>query len=397
MKCRIIVSLTSYPKRIVGVSRVIKSLFEQTIKADKIILWLSLLEFPEKEQSLPLDLISLKGTQAFQIHWVKENLKSHKKYYYALQKYKKDIVITVDDDIYYSITMIQELLEAYYQFPNAIVARNVRMILRQNNEIANYDMWGNCDRYILSRRHDLCAIGWGGILYPPHIVNDRWFDRFAIENNCPYQDDLWLKFNEILDGIPVVYAGKKKEDIIILDAQECALYEDNIMGNQNNVSINKLNIWARENDNEVIEHWLANLSDSISFYLQRKEEQALYLIETLKKRKQKVYICGAGKYAKVLLELFEEINKSDMISGLVVSSYEGNPKDIDKIPIFSIDDAPISKNTLIICGVSSKNRQILKPYFDNKQCEWLDLDLDSISRFFKILNGNGEKLCQISD
>ena len=39
---RIIVSFTSYPPRIKSVHRVVESLYRQTVKADEIILYLSL-------------------------------------------------------------------------------------------------------------------------------------------------------------------------------------------------------------------------------------------------------------------------------------------------------------------------------------------------------------------
>ena len=45
---RIIISLTSYPARIHIVYKVIESLIKQKEKADEIILWLSILEFPNQ-------------------------------------------------------------------------------------------------------------------------------------------------------------------------------------------------------------------------------------------------------------------------------------------------------------------------------------------------------------
>lgn len=356
------------------------------------MLWLSLLEFPNKEQNLPPDLTRLTEREEFEICWVKENLKPHKKYFYVLQKYIKDIIITVDDDIDYSSTMVEELLDAYYKFPNAIIARNVRLILRENEKIASYDIWSKeCEEYRQQERQDLCAIGWGGILYPPYVAKGRWFDKYAIENFCVMQDDLWLKFNEIIDKIPVVYIGKKKEDTIIEGAQKYALYKNNISGNQNNVCLSNLYKWSKEIDCETIETWLCNLIDSTIFYVKKRETYVSHLRTVLKEKKEYIYICGAGKYAKVVIKLFEYINKSDMISGLIVSDYEGNPKKIYGIPVYSLDDVKVDKNTLVICGVSLENRKALKPYFDNKFCEWLDLDLYMILNCFRILHGTGEQ------
>ena len=60
-KNKIIVSLTSYPLRIQCAIIVIKSLLKQTIKPDKIILWLAKSDFPRKNKDLPPDLLSLKS------------------------------------------------------------------------------------------------------------------------------------------------------------------------------------------------------------------------------------------------------------------------------------------------------------------------------------------------
>ena len=77
---RIIVSFTSYPPRIKSVHRVVESLYRQTVKADEIILYLSLDEFPKVEAELPEKLRRMIGQGGFRIAWVCGNLKSHKKY-----------------------------------------------------------------------------------------------------------------------------------------------------------------------------------------------------------------------------------------------------------------------------------------------------------------------------
>lgn len=388
MSRKIIVSFTSYPKRINIVLEVLKSLFVQTIKPDEIILWLCLKEFPKKEQDLPNELCDLIGMNGFKVCWKKENLKSHKKYYYVLQEYSNDIVITVDDDTYYSSTMIEELLKSYYKHPNAISARNVHMILRYKEQIADYDMWdGICGEYADLERQDLCAIGCAGILYPPHIAQNRWFDKKLIQEFCPNQDDLWLKFNEILDGIPVVYIEAKSEDTIFIAAQEFALYKTNIYENQNNISIKKLFNWCKIQDNKSVDRWFHCLLECNVYYELKRKKLALNLETLLEKNKGKtIFICGAGKFAKVLVKLFIYCNKKEKISGLIVSDMTGNPYMIDEIPVLLMTNIQLNSNVLVICGVGEKNRQILKPYFDNYDCDWLDLDIYSIFNCFDKLN-----------
>ena len=95
---KIIVSLTSYPKRIDTIWLTITSLFKQSMKPDLIVLWLA------KSQFKTLDDLpdSLKRLQKYGLK-IKlcDDLKSHKKYYYALKEFNEDIVILADDDMFY--------------------------------------------------------------------------------------------------------------------------------------------------------------------------------------------------------------------------------------------------------------------------------------------------------
>ena len=96
---KVIVSLTSYPDRIQTVYKVIESLFAQDRKANEIVLWLSIQEFAQKESALPENLKQLVGENHFRIEWVRDNLKSHKKYFYVLTEYKEDVISNGGCDI----------------------------------------------------------------------------------------------------------------------------------------------------------------------------------------------------------------------------------------------------------------------------------------------------------
>ena len=48
------------------------------------------------------------------IEFKDEDLRSHKKYYYTIKEYPDDIMITVDDDIFYRSDMIAKLM-AYHK------------------------------------------------------------------------------------------------------------------------------------------------------------------------------------------------------------------------------------------------------------------------------------------
>lgn len=109
----IIVSMTSWKKRINHVSRTVFQLYKQTKRPDKIYLTLSTDEFPNKELDLPKDLVLLNNViPEFTINWVKENTKAFKKLIPVLHKYMNtDVwVLTVDDDVFYSQKYIEFLV-----------------------------------------------------------------------------------------------------------------------------------------------------------------------------------------------------------------------------------------------------------------------------------------------
>ena len=101
----VIVSLTSYPARIDRVHEVIESVINQTVCADRIILYLADEQFVDRQ--LPKPLVDL-CTQydCFEIHFCDDDLKPHKKYYYAMQDFPDAALITVDDDVIYPNTMV---------------------------------------------------------------------------------------------------------------------------------------------------------------------------------------------------------------------------------------------------------------------------------------------------
>ena len=122
---KVIVSFTSYPKRIAGVTKVLDSLSVQTYKPDRIILYLSEEQFGGRK--IPIDL-SPYAAHGFELRWCRGDMKSHKKYLYALQEYPDNYVITVDDDFYYDSCMVEEFVRNTQCFPGAVLARRSHLM-----------------------------------------------------------------------------------------------------------------------------------------------------------------------------------------------------------------------------------------------------------------------------
>jgi len=108
----IIVSFTSWKKRINLCAKMVDRMMNQTIKPNKIILNLSTDEFPNKEEELPKELVE-KQNDVFEIYWVKENTKVYKKIIPTLERFPNGIIISIDDDIEYPNNAIEILYKKY--------------------------------------------------------------------------------------------------------------------------------------------------------------------------------------------------------------------------------------------------------------------------------------------
>ncbi len=241
---KIIVSLTTIPERINDAALVIGIMLCQTLKPDKIQLYLGKSRFAGVELPQLLREQRKMGVEIFCV----EDLKPHTKYFYALQKYPKDIVITVDDDILYGENLIENLMDSYRQFPKAVSAMRVHQItFTDSGSIVGYNEWKYCcSDYIRQPRMDLLATGVGGVLYPPEVLPQEVFRKDIFAVYCPYADDIWLKVVQALNGIPCVLAQKHVETQCLTGSQQKGLYHENVLQNRNDVQLRALIDYYRQ-------------------------------------------------------------------------------------------------------------------------------------------------------
>jgi hypothetical protein len=199
---RIIVSMTSYPPRIHSAVLALKSIYKQTKLPDEVILWLAEPDFPNKLDDLPVNLRRLAAEKNLSIRWCEEDLKSHKKYFWAFKEYPDALIITVDDDVVYPPQRIENLYRSYLLHPDAVSAARACLIpVSQDREIPSCKSWPiGIDAFISRPSLQLSAIGDGGVLYPTTLFSgvQDLLDMEVIKRTCLYEDDLWLKAMESL-------------------------------------------------------------------------------------------------------------------------------------------------------------------------------------------------------
>jgi len=224
-----IVSLTSFPERIDSVWMVIDSIYNQSIKPQKIVLVLTKEEFPFGMQRIPQSLKRYLNI-GLEIVFTDYNLKPHNKYYYALSLYKENDVITIDDDLYYWPDTIERLYMIKGENPGCICANRAYQVVFKNNDVAFIPPIGN-------RGITLSAQGVGGVLYIPAFRSQELFNKDIIKKYCLNNDDNWLKVQQMLCGIKVAMGREYPHPLTLLGTQKKALWYDNVnRGISTNVS-----------------------------------------------------------------------------------------------------------------------------------------------------------------
>ena len=227
---RIIVSLTTYPARVQGVWVTIASLLNQTMKPYKVVLWLAEEQFPKHEIPDSLRRLEKRGLE---IRFC-EDLKSHKKYYYAMQEYKDYYIITADDDIIYPENHIEQLWKGHNKYPGDIICHwSHRITMDEQGQFPAYNDWEDNGEERPS--YATLAVGCNGILYPPGSLPEEAFDKNGIIENALYTDDLWLKCMEILNDRKTVNCNKTPLIYFnILSTRGSGLWKSNTGKSRNN-------------------------------------------------------------------------------------------------------------------------------------------------------------------
>lgn len=193
----IVVSLTSYPARINTVHLVIKSILNQSLLADKVILWLAPEQFPNKEKDLPQALLDL-VPQGLTIDWY-HDIKSYKKLIPTLKKYPDSIIVTADDDNIYHKQWLEKLYNSYVKYPNDIQAHRITKFFYKYG----FEVIAGGKEYYKKPSFLNKLVGLGGVLYPPHCFNDDILNEELFTKLAPTNDDQWFWLQAVLKGTKV--------------------------------------------------------------------------------------------------------------------------------------------------------------------------------------------------
>ena len=221
----IIVSLTTHGKRIYDVHLTIESIMEQTMKANRIILWL---DYNFKHKTLP-KTIQLLQKRGLEISFCKD-IRSYTKIIPSLIKFPNDAIVTIDDDVLYEIDLLENLITAYQENPSYIYCtRFHRILLDKNHNLLPYRKWQwlcpDMDANVLN-----FPTGVGGVLYPPHSLDEEVLNESIFMDICTYADDVWLKAMALKKGTlsKKVYTHSSEDFLMNEEVQDIGLRNINI-------------------------------------------------------------------------------------------------------------------------------------------------------------------------
>lgn len=236
----VIVSLTSYPKRIKTVRFTIETMLQQTYKPQRIILWLAEEQFPQKEQDLPQKLLQLRS-RGLEIRFC-EDLYSHKKYYFTMKENPSTYVLTVDDDVLYPETLVAQLLKQAKREAGKICCTvGHELKYNEQGEIASYNEWRKMCESNEKSSLQIMPVGCGGVIYPPNSLDCELFNKNAIRDLCLTTDDLWLKSMAVKKGTEALVVGDySRMFFTILSTQSEGLHYKNVAKCENDLSLERI-------------------------------------------------------------------------------------------------------------------------------------------------------------
>ena len=186
----VVLSLTSYPARMYDIHYTIHSLLSQTLKPERLVLWLGNEHFPDGEASVPQPVLDMK-TRGLEIRFCKD-LRPFTKLLPAISAFPGKAIVTADDDIFYPPDWLEKLVSAYRSDPKTIWCNRVLTIEETpEGELSPYRQWKIATTPFPPSFANFIT-GVGGVLYPPGSLHEEVFNMDALSETTPFNDDIWF-------------------------------------------------------------------------------------------------------------------------------------------------------------------------------------------------------------
>jgi hypothetical protein len=221
----LVLSLTSYPPRYPTLELTLKSLLMQTVKPDKLILWVSGSEF-----DLPADVRNLRRF-GLDIR-VTPDIKSYKKIIPTLETFPCANIVTADDDLFYERRWLERIVGGAVPGEKVIVCRRAHRPMRKGRGYAPYTSWEHDVVTDGGLSNCLFPTSGAGALFPPGALAPEVLDR-SFMTLCPHADDVWLFVMAKRAGAKFRQIGGGFAQVAWEGSQVSSLMHNNLAGDGN--------------------------------------------------------------------------------------------------------------------------------------------------------------------
>lgn len=197
----LVVSLTTIPERIDKVHLCLDSLLCQSVKPDRIILWLGADGGNPVPPAVLPNAVGKLQKRGLEIRWC-EDMRSYKKIIPTMQYHPDALIVTADDDVFYPRRWLRELYQAYQKEPQYIHCHRAHLIkYDEAGEPVPYQQWDLLAPGFQGPSSDLFPTGVGGVLYAPGHLHQEVLNKASFLMLCPSADDVWLKAMSLLNQV----------------------------------------------------------------------------------------------------------------------------------------------------------------------------------------------------
>ncbi|SDE16015.1 hypothetical protein SAMN05421538_104192 [Paracoccus isoporae] len=223
----LIVNLTSYPPRFGALPHVLASLIRQSVRPDRVILWLA----EEDEARLP-DALRGMGVEIR----LCTDVRSYKKIVPALRAFPGSYIVTADDDVYYGPDWLAQLVA---HAAAGVVSHRAHRVTLDAGRPRPYAAW---DRNLAAPLVDklIFPTGVGGVLYAPGVFHPDVTDAELFQHLAPSADDVWLYWMHRLKGSRPAKIGGRFRIVEWPDSQTENLRSANLGGDGNDRAVSAL-------------------------------------------------------------------------------------------------------------------------------------------------------------
>ncbi|HWH72652.1 MAG TPA: glycosyltransferase family A protein [Methylibium sp.] len=229
------ITLTSHPPRYGTLALTLKSLLNQSVRADEVVLWV----YAPQAEALPPEVTRLQR-EGLRIERCPHDWRVYTKFIPALISDPQAIWVTADDDIRYPRDWLATLLAGHRAAPGAIVCRRAHLMeFDADGGLRPYGCWPKqTERSAASE--PLFLTGVGGVLYPPGTLHEQTTDAARFLALSPNADDIWLNWMARLRGTPICRVGDDHEPVAWFGSRRVSLFRLNARGTNNDDCVERM-------------------------------------------------------------------------------------------------------------------------------------------------------------